>query len=338
MRIRTLLFHALALGALCVITASFTRMPDNDPARQEAMEEPLEFVTDGLYNAEFFDYIFRGHFEHIELTREDMHFMLIFEEYLRTFGRQCPDNLPEDKVEIMKWVCVKEQVTTNGYGVEVSRVCIEWKQVGTGLYARPDLYQAKNEVENIQNANAFRTTMEIISDPNAMGNSVDMIHKTKGLNKDMASFFLLNACNSPGVRRFEENLKRFAQNKPSIRMEGASKYAAMKESGGPTGTQNLNKLCDDLVANQAKTWGFNRYQAGSISGVTILSTDAKGRPLAIKANYKYSGFGSSANGWTKITFKNGLPDCIYFFDFPNNCKTPGSSIVASYAKGDYGMN
>ena len=176
----------------------------------------------------------------------------------------------------------------------------------------------------------------MITDPNALGNSVDLLHKAKGLRNDLSLIFKLNRCNSEGVKRFEENLMLFAYNEPSIRMKGTSKYAAVKKSGGPSGSQDFQSLIDDLVANQAITWAFNRYQAGSISGVTMQSTDSNGRPAEIKANYQYQGFSGTSNGWVKITFANGLPDCIYFFDFPNNCKTPGSSIVAAYAQGDYG--
>jgi hypothetical protein len=151
---------------------------------------------------------------------------------------------------------------------------------------------------------------------------------------DMARIFKMNSCNSEALRRFEENLKLFALNEPAIRMQGRSKYAIVKKSGGPTGPQDFKKLIDDLVANQAKTWMFNRYTRGSISDVSVLSTDDKGRPEIIKANYLFSGF-NSKKGWVKIVFTDGLPTCIYFWDFPDNCKTPGSSIVASYAQGKY---
>ena len=207
--------------------------------------------------------------------------------------------------------------------------------MGTGLYARPDLYEAKMTVEGMHRAKGFQTVMNMITDPNAVGNSVDMLHKSKGLRNDMSKFFDLNQCNSSSVQRFEDNLKFFALNQPSIRMEGTSKYAAMKKSGGPSGQQNFTKLIDDLVDNQAQTWTFNKYIPGSIAGVSILSQDNELRPLTLRANYSYTGFGSS-NGWVKITFENGLPDCIYFFDFPDNCKTPNSSIIASYAQGNYG--
>ncbi len=328
-------FLLLGLGFAFVITTSFIKAPIDKSERFDVEEQSMMFDTDGLYYAEFFDYIYRGHFENIEFERENLQFLMIFEQYLRAFGRQCPTYLPANKVEIMKSVCATEEVTTNGYGMETSRVCIKWKLVGTRLYARPDLYNAKLEVENIQSADALRTTIAMITDPNAMGNSVDLMHKAKGLKNDMAQIFELNSCNSTGIKRFEENLKLFALNKPAIRMPGSSKYTVMKKSGGPSGSQDFMKLVDDLVANQAKTWSFNRYEPGSISGVIVRPTDTKGRPVTVKANYSYKGFGNSSNGWVKIAFTNGLPKCIYFFDFPNNCKTPSSSIVASYAQGDY---
>jgi hypothetical protein len=299
----------------------------------------IAFNTDGLYNAEFFDFIYRGHFENIEIKPEDLEFLGIFEQYLRAYGRKCPDYLPDDKVMIMNTECAREQVsvTENGFGAEISRTstCIEWRQVPSNLFARPDLYRAKIEVERNHEANALKTTLALITDPNALGNSVDMAHKSKALLFDMVKIFELNSCNSEGIRRFEENLKLFALNKSPIRMEGESKYVAMKKSGGPTGPQDFDRLIDDLVADQAKTWMFNRYNSGSISNIIVQSQDKQGRPVSIKANYSYSGFSGTSGGWVSVIFNNGLPEGIYFFDYPNNRKSPNSSIVASYAQGEY---
>jgi hypothetical protein len=331
MRNKTAFFPLLTLFFLWISLTSFLPKTEDEP---DLDGQSLVFNTDGLYFAEFYDYIFRGHFENVDIKREDVMFPTIFGEYLKAFGAQCPSALPADKVEIMKWVCAREQVTTNGYGIETSRVCIDWELVGTGLYARRDLYHAKLVVEKIQSDDALRTTLTMMTDPNAMGNSLDMVHRAKGLQNDMAQIFLLNPCNSAGLRRFEENLKRFALNEPAIRMEGASKYTLMKESGGPTGAQDLGKLVEDLVADQARTWAFNRFEAGSISGVST-SEDGQGRPRELRANYRFRGFSGSSAGSVRIVFENGLPKCIYFFDFPQNCKTPNSGILAAYAQGKY---
>lgn len=335
MRISHFSIKVPALFFMFTIITSYGSVPKEISKNKDVEVQSLTFNTDGLFNAEFFDYIFRGQFENVQITRENNQFLMLFEQYLRTFGRQCPNNLPSTKVEIMNWVCATEEVTTNGYGIETSRVCIDWTTVGSGLYARRDLYEAKLKVERIQSTEIFRNTLAMMADPNSIGNSVDMIHKANGIKNDMAQLFNLNRCDSPGVRRFEENLKSFALNEPGIRMKEASKYATMKETGGPTGNQNFTKLVDDLVVNHSKTWAFNRYEAGSISGLQIHSKDSQGRPKDLKANYRYRGFGASSAGWVRVTFTNGLPKCIYFFDFPNNCKTPNSSIVASYAQGSY---
>lgn len=324
----TLQLFVLGIVFLCV--TSFV------PWDNGKSEPPVSFNTDGLYYAEFYDYIYRGHFEHIKMTTEDLEFLSIFEQYLRAYGRQCGRYLPTNKVEIMEQVCSVERVGRNLYGDEVSRTCVEWEWVGTGLYARPDLYDAKMEVEGILRAQGLQIVVDMVTDPNALGNNVDMMHKANGLKNDMAKIFTMNSCNGAGVRQFENNLREFALKKePFVRMKEASKYTAMKASGGPTGSQNLAKLVDDLVIDQSKTWGFNRYVPGSVKGVTMYAKDGQGRPKDLKANYVYKGFGGNSQGWVRVTFKNGLPDCIYFFDFPANCKTPNSSIVASYAQGKY---
>lgn len=294
-----------------------------------------ELNTEDLYNAEFFDYIYRGHFENVELSREDVFFLNILNQYLNAYGRQCSGSLPVDKVKIMESVCATERVTKNGYGVEISRYCVEYRDQWTGLYARRDMYSAKLRLENMLIGNGLQKVVQSLSDPDFYGNSVDLAHKAKGLRMDLSRIFELNPCDSKALRQFEENLKRFALDNSPIRMEAKSRYAAMKESGGPTGTQDLNSLIDDLVSDQSKTWMLNRYKTGSISGTHILSTDQQGRPATVSANYLFSGFGGNKEGWVKVIFKEGLPECIYFWDFPNNCKTPGSSIVASYAQGSY---
>lgn len=334
MQLKKVFTSFFGLIIFCV-TTSFFNENEFSIKKQVNTTQSLSLNTNGLYYAEFYDYIFRGHFEQLEMTRKDMQFLMIFGQYLRAYGAQCSNALPDDKVEIMEQTCATEEVTKNGYGDVISTICIKYVWVGSGLYARPDLYNAKMEVEGMQRSEAIGTMMQMITDPNSMGNSVDMMHKAKGLKNDMVQIFKQNDCTSPGIRRFEENLKLFALNKASIRIKESSKYATMKKSGGPTGSQNLNKLINDLVGDQAKTWSFNRYTSGSISGVSVLSNDSDGRPKELQANYMFSGFSGNSKGSVRVSFIDGLPKCIYFYDFPQNCKTPNSSILASYAQGEY---
>ena len=321
---------------LFLLVTSFSSAPKHISPNYQNLQDNLNpLVTDGLYYAEFYDLIYRGHFEYIEMTRNDQEFLAIFEKYLRSYGRNCSQYLPKDKVEILELVCVRENVTTNGYGIEVSRYCIEWKWDGTGLYARKDLYEAKVTIQNMKSDETLASTLGKLNDPNLLGNSVDVLHKANGLNNDMRNFFSLNNCDSKAVKQFEENLKRFALNETSIRIDKASKYVEMKKIGGPTGAQNFEKLINDFIKNQSKTWSFNRYVGNSISNLVIHTKDEKERPREISASYSYTGFAGNKKGSVRVTFTNGLPDCIYFFDFPQNCKTPNSSLLNSYAKGNY---
>jgi len=242
--------YFIAIIIICLIY-------ENSLAQNIKVIENTTLNTDGLYFAEFYDNVFRGHFENVTFKSDDLFFYSIFNQYLRAYGGQCSKHLPKNKVMIMDLECAMENVTTNGYGIE-SRTCIKWRTVPSGLYAKPDLYNTLIIMESIQKKNALQKGLNFISDPNYMGNSIDFIHKAKGLQKDLLEIFQLNSCSSNSIARFDENLKLFALNKTGIRSKEASKYTQAKRLGGPTGLQNFKKLINDLVTKQSETWAFNR--------------------------------------------------------------------------------
>ncbi|MAT89387.1 MAG: hypothetical protein CMC35_01740 [Flavobacteriaceae bacterium] len=312
--------------------------PNNTLSEEMKTVQEVNFNTDGLYFAEFYDLIFRGHFENIEIRRNDLFLMAIYNQFLRAYGSQCASQLPSNKIELMETVCKRERVTKNGYGTVIDRSCIEYTTIGSGIYAKPDMYRGLKTLEASQNGEAIQYVFSLYSDSNALGNSVDMMHKVNGLKNDLSVIFRLNPCGESGMKRFEENLKRYAEGTSPIRMKTSSKYTLMKESGAPKGNQNYHSLLNDLVANQSKTWMMNRYVLNSISSVQVLSKDTNGAPKTLKANYRYQGFLGDKQGWVKVDFKKGLPNCIYFWDFPKNCKKANSTIVASFSQGRYSKN
>lgn len=293
--------------------------------------------TDGLYYAEFYDYIYRGHFEHIKIPRNSADFVNIFDSYLKSYGGQCDAYLPANKVPIMVDRCQEWSVRKNYLGEELSRNCVNWVPVKSGLFAKPSLYQAKENFTSQVALDVAGAELGILFDDNAIGNSVDKMHKVKGLKSDMQRFFRLNGCKNEVLELFEKNLKAFALQTAPIRLRTPSKYQQMKTVGGPSGKQNYTKFLNDLVANQSKTWAMNRYSSNSIAGLRVTSRDAQGRPREVQANYTYGSLFGSGRGSVRVTFEKGLPKCMYFFDFPQNCKTPNSSLVASYAQGKYGL-
>jgi hypothetical protein len=80
---------------------------------------------------------------------------------------------------------------------------------------------------------------------------------------------------------------------------------------------------------------MNRYQAGSIAGVNVVSRDAQGRPARITAQYSFTGMQGAQRGSVSLTFKNGAPDCMYFSDFPDTCRLPAAGVVSNYEKNMY---
>jgi len=299
-------------------------------------EGTMQFKTLGLNNAAFFDYIYRGHFENIELDVNSSHFLMILSGYLNTFGSLCPELLPDDKVEIMTQECSRENVTTDGWGVEISRYCIAWRTVGTGIFADPKLYAAKMRLVAKQDQNALRTVIDMYTNPNAMGNSVDQIHKVKALLSDWSNFFRLNPCDSKTIEQFANNLLAFANGQQPTRLRGMSVYEKIKILGGPAGDQDYSKLLNDILGNQSKTWAMNRYVPNSISNVREYKSSDKTQTVSLTANYNFSGLMGKQTGSVTVKFKDGLPDCIYFSDYPNNCKKPNGALIANYGLGQYG--
>ena len=299
-------------------------------------EGTMQFKTLGLNNAAFFDYIYRGHFENIELHVNSSHFFMIFSVFLNTFWSLCPELLPDDKVEIMTQECSRENVTTDGWGVEISRYCIAWRTVGTGIFADPKLYAAKMRLVAKQDQNALRTVIDMYTNPNAMGNSVDQIHKAKALLSDWSNFFRLNPCDSKTIEQFANNLLAFANGQQPTRLRGMSVYEKIKILGGPAGDQDYSKLLNDILGNQSKTWAMNRYVPNSISNVREYKSSDKTQTVSLTANYNFSGLMGKQTGSVTVKFKDGLPDCIYFSDYPNNCKKPNGALIANYGLGQYG--
>jgi len=114
---------------------------------------------------------------------------------------------------------------------------------------------------------------------------------------------------------------------------------ASKTSGSPSdglpNDQNYTKLIEDLVSENAKSWLMNRFVSGSAKNPTVISRDSAGRPSKLTAQYVFDGFSGRSPGTVTLTFSDGLPACLYFFDYPTTCRTPSRAIVTAYAEGQY---
>jgi hypothetical protein len=113
--------------------------------------------TAGLANEQLFTSIYAGNFADIGMERSDVRFMSLYDGYLKAYGRRCDAYLPAKKVEIMESVCAREQTKIDRYGNRVGTgTCAEYRTQGTGIYADPVLYAAKEQSDNEVGPDAIR--------------------------------------------------------------------------------------------------------------------------------------------------------------------------------------
>src|SRR5262249_14729446 len=132
---------------------------------------------------------------------------------------------------------------------------------------------------------------------------------------------------------------RFARNEPGLRLGGGETLASIGPArpapGTPFKDSDYTKLLDDLILEQSKAWMMNRYFPGSLSGVAVSARDREGRPQEIVAQYGFESVKGRTNGNVKLTFSDGLPQCLYFSDFPTTCRAPSPRIVTAYENNKY---
>ncbi len=202
-----------------------------------------------------------------------------------------------------------------------------------GLYADPVLYDAKGEVDRVAALSVVKDTLKLMTQKNPLEGALNTLKDTQVQADDMNRLLGQNACTSPGVKRFQENLRLFALGKQPIPLSGASETTRTQPpAGAPGKDQNYTRFLEDLVQDQSKGWFMNRYVTGSTANVGVTSRDAAGRPTKIVGHYLFNG---RSQGSVTLDFDDGLPSCMYFFDLPTTCKTPNRRIVAAYSSGSY---
>jgi hypothetical protein len=235
--------------------------------------------------------------------------------------------------------CAREQHTVNRYGARTGpSTCVEYRQVGTGLYADPDLYAAQQKVEAEVGRNMVRDTFRGMSGNNPMATGMRAVDAATSVGRDMDSLLELNSCASPGLKRFQDNMLRFALGQPPLHLPGGETLASIapkKSPDAPFKDSNYSRLVDDLIAENAQGWMLNRYVRGSVSGVTVSSRDAQGRPSKIVGSYSFDSANGRRQGSVTVQFSDGLPQCVFFFDFPTTCRTPSRRIITAYESGRY---
>jgi len=306
------------------------------PAKEsEKGDAPLtrsSFSAKGLTHEDDLTDLFVGNFADVAFDRGSLIFSQLFEAYLEAYWRHCGTYL-RNKVEMKTLVCADHIDTTPPRFDEPPRQphgCMSWKTVSLG-YADPALYAAKNRLDVEQSANQFKDMVGSIKNP------VRQFADIGQLTDDVDALFRLNACVGPGLRRLQENVVLFSAGKQPLLIPGEPPPVAPRAlPAGVLADSDYNRLVEDLVTDQAKTWTFNRYVPGSTS-LGIVAHDPRGQPAQIRAKYFFTSLAKPARtqGSVIVSFTDGMPACIYFSDAPSTCQTPNRRIIAKYSSGGY---
>jgi hypothetical protein len=291
--------------------------------------------TDTLNYGDDVKRIYAGDFEHVTFKPDSTEFGLMVGGYMGEYSESCDRYLPKDKVEIMRQECATEQVTRNGYGTEVSRSCISWRTVGTGLYADPQVYSLQKRLDAGMAAGMMDSMFKGMSqrggDP--AGGMKQMTDVAVYVKQDMSHFVDDNGCASPATMRFQANMLHYGRGEQPIRMAGAAEAMASSATSLAKG-QDYKKLVDDLIAAESRAWMMNRYVQGSVQ-VSAVQRDGGGEPREIDAGYGFQMMGNPGAGRVRVAFENGTPACLYFSDFPTTCRAPSPGVLSAYKRNQY---
>jgi len=264
-------------------------------------------------------------------------FVTLFPLYVNAFARYCDAYLPDNRVEIMKQECARESTPVNIYGNPVgATTCVEYRPVGTGLYAKPELLGISEQLQSIQGRQLIGDFFNRSDDPMASSRKMTDVMLLAG--DDMNQLFRANSCNSKALERLEDNMVHIARGTEPLRLKSGDTLADVKARApkrDPAKPADYARLIDDLIFENSRGWMLNQYTKGSVRDVNVERRDAQGRPSLIRASYGYSQLGQPAGGSVKLTFQQGLPKCLYFFDAPSTCRVASPRIANAYERGEY---
>jgi hypothetical protein len=343
------LFASLAIPATPQTGRPAPR-PASSPARSSAPARPAStaaahFTAAGLNDEDDLVRIYTGDFQSIHLDHDGSQFMLIISGYMTDFGNDCKQFLPPNRVEITQQVCndapsppvYSPDGVHDAYGnrLPLSTGCTSWRTEGTGVYADPQLYSAvkdvaaKSQVHLVQNMLGVPTGKSgRAANPFNIGQQIT--DQLVAVNGETKALIQKNGCGSLGLKNFQSNLIRFANGEAPTKYAGAVVSAPVAVLPGVRDA-DFTRLLDDLISDNARGWMMNRYQPGSISD-PIVSHDPTGAPTRIMARFRYVG---SQSGRVTVSFKDGVPDCLYFSDAPDNCRIPSQRVISAYQKNAY---
>jgi hypothetical protein len=186
------------------------------------------FSASGLHNEALLTNFYIGNFKGIDFERTNVLFGGLFSDYLRAYGSHCDAYLPKNKVEIKETYCEQQEYDYDRYGDRGgAKGCLRYGTRGTGIYADPTLVSAKDQLDSVAGPEMIQQAFDTMAGKNGDGMSsllgaLKTLGASQTITSDMDSLVQMNACQSPGLKRFQENLVLFAVGKQPIVLPGVA--------------------------------------------------------------------------------------------------------------------
>jgi hypothetical protein len=185
------------------------------------------FSASGLHNEALLTNLYIGNFKGIDFDRTNVLFEGLFSDYLKAYGSHCAAYLPKNKVELKETYCQQQDYQIDQYGTRVSSGCLIYGTRGTGIYADPTLNEAKEQLDSVAGPEMIHQAFNTMAGKNGDGMSsllgaLKTLGASQTITGDMDSLVEMNACPSPGLKRFQENLMLFALGKQPIVLPGVA--------------------------------------------------------------------------------------------------------------------
>jgi len=135
--------------------------------------------------------------------------------YMSTFAESCKAALPANKVEITEQQCAREAwTTTNGWEDPGSRHCVDYRTVGTGLYADPEVLRLNDRLQQQQFGALMGDFLGNLTRAlqNPVGFTSGLVKPVIDARRDMARLLSLNGCASKPTKQFQRRLLDFGSN------------------------------------------------------------------------------------------------------------------------------
>lgn len=294
----------------------------------------LSINTLGLKYPSIVQNIFNGEFDKLDFTRDESAFGAVFSGYMRAVSKNCKSSLPADKIELTRSECKREQVTTNGYGIEVSRICVEYVDIPTGIFVSPKVYEAYQTLSGAQGITSIANYFSMLGNPERLSNITKEAKKNNVIGQDMATFIKTNGCKGEAIQRLEYNLIAYINNEPP-KTSNQNNPALLSTGGVDYSSQiNYTKLLDDIFYADSKSWMFP-YIPGIVSIKSIQKVPGRNVPSRIEAVYLYEVSSKRRRDTAVLTFKKGVPDCITYPSFFTPCKAVSRQVIAKLRQGYY---